>query len=145
VRVCSSGFPFGAGIPRQDYPATRPGSPSPRLGGVGWVCCHTKGGTELAGMLRFVTVCGCRTQGGGSKVTCRQAAAQIPGSSCGRRPLATPGMRTSQMRFTSSMCPKSQILRIEMSSETDPWLPTNDTETQKLHVSRNRVVFIFSL
>jgi len=34
------GVPSGAGIPRQDYPATRPGSPSPRLGGVGWACCH---------------------------------------------------------------------------------------------------------
>ena len=41
MRVCSSGFPSGAGIPRQDYPATRPGSPSPLLGGVGWACCHT--------------------------------------------------------------------------------------------------------
>ena len=38
--MCSSGFASGAGIPRQDYAATRPGSPSPRLGGVGWACCH---------------------------------------------------------------------------------------------------------
>ena len=40
MRVCSSEFPSRAGIPRQDYPATRPGSPSPRLGGVGWACFH---------------------------------------------------------------------------------------------------------
>jgi len=46
----------------------------------GWIAVlrAPKGGTELAGMLRFVTVCGCRTQGGGSKVTCRQAAAHFP-------------------------------------------------------------------
>ena len=39
--MCSSRFPSGAGIPRQEYPATRPGSSSPLLGGFGWACCHT--------------------------------------------------------------------------------------------------------
>ena len=41
VCVWSSGFAAGAGTPRQDYPATRPGSPSALLGGVAWACCPT--------------------------------------------------------------------------------------------------------
>ena len=40
VRLCPSGCSSGAGIPLQNYPKTRSGSPSPQLGGVGWSCCH---------------------------------------------------------------------------------------------------------
>ena len=41
-------------------------------------------GTGLQGMSRFMTFCGCRTQGGGSKVTVRQAAAHIPADPAAR-------------------------------------------------------------
>jgi len=59
VRVCSSGILSGEGIPRQDYPKTRSGSPSPQLGGVGCACCHTTAKYRPAATAKLC----CRRQG----------------------------------------------------------------------------------
>ena len=91
MRVCYSGLPSGAGILRQDYPATRPGSLSPRLGGVRWACCHICWSSR--GVRRFNLPRG----GGGAPTRLGGSLGGPPplgALRCGRRP-ATPGSAES--------------------------------------------------